>query len=222
MEPATFKRAECRANPERPLNKGSRQSSAKQFTYVADVDRIGILVFDDVEELDFVGPLEVFGMAVRLRQSGEVRIIAHGSREVRCRHGLQIVAHDLLPDCGNFDLLIVPGGLGARIHASKSKPILDLVRQQTGVVASVCTGALVLAAAGILAGKEATTHHSAFELLRAYPEVIVVEGQRATMNGRIWTAAGISAGVDMSLRLVAHLWGDELAAEIAEAMEWSA
>jgi transcriptional regulator GlxA family with amidase domain len=189
---------------------------------VAAVYRIGILVFDDVEELDFVGPLEVFGMAVRRRQNGEVRVIAHGAREVRCRHGLRILAHDLLPGCGSFDLLIVPGGLGARIHASKSKPILDFVRRQTGMVASVCTGAIVLAAAGLLAGKKATTHHSAFELLRAYPEVIVVEGQRATMNGRIWTAAGISAGVDMSLRLVAHLWGDELAAEIAEAMEWSA
>ena len=186
------------------------------------VDRIGILVFDDVEELDFVGPLEVFGMAVRLRQRGEVAIVAHGSRSVRCRYGLRVVADELLPECADFDLTIVPGGLGARTHAVKSAPILDFIRRQTGVVASVCTGALVLAAAGLLEGKEATTHHTAFDSLRAYPRVMVREGVRTTVNERVWTSAGISAGIDMSLALVAHLWGQPLADEISTAMEWHA
>ncbi len=187
---------------------------------MAEVDRIGILVFDDVEELDFVGPLEVFGMAVRLRKRGEVKIVAHDSREVRCRHGLRIVAHELLPHCEDFELLIVPGGLGARTHAAKNEPILDFIRRQPGIVASVCTGALVLAAAGLLDGKEATTHHTAYEMLRAYSSVAVREGPRMTTSDWIWSAAGVSAGIDMSLALVAQLWGRELADEIIRDLEW--
>ncbi len=185
-----------------------------------EVDRIGILVFDDVEELDFVGPLEVFGMAVRLREKGAVSIVGHDSRKVRCRYGLQVVAHELISDCADFDLLIVPGGLGARTHAVKSKPILDFIRRQQGIVASVCTGALVLAAAGLLEGKEATTHHTAYDMLRAHPGVVVREGPRMTIHERVWTSAGISAGIDMSLALVADLWGRSLADEISTAMEW--
>ncbi len=187
---------------------------------MSEVSRIGILVFDDVEELDFVGPLEVFGMAVRLQQKGEVSIVGHDSRTVRCRHGLQVIADELLSDCADFDLFIVPGGLGARTHAVKSKPILDFIRRQPGMVASVCTGSLVLAAAGVLDGKEATTHHTAFDMLRAHPGVVVREGRRMTMHERVWTSAGISAGIDMSLALVAHLWGPSLADEISTAMEW--
>jgi len=185
-----------------------------------DVNRIGILVFDDVEELDFVGPLEVFGMAARLRKKGDVSIVGHDAKMVRCRHGLQVIVHEQLSECADFDLFIVPGGLGARTYAVQSKPILDFIRRQPGIVASVCTGALVLAAAGLLEDKEATTHHTAFDMLRAYQRVVVREGKRLTKHARVWTSGGISAGIDMSLALVAHLWGQALADEISTAMEW--
>src|SRR5215470_18203733 len=107
---------------------------------------IGILLFDDVEELDFAGPYEVFGMAARF--GAECRALLIADAPVRCRYGLRV-----LPDCSMasappLDLLVVPGGLGARTHARENPAILDFIRAQRGFVASVCTGALILAAAG--------------------------------------------------------------------------
>ena len=192
----------------------------RQFA-IPKVNSIGILIFDDVEELDFVGPLEVFGMAVRLRKSGNVTIVAHKRKVVRCRHGLKVVAQALIPKRKPFDLLIVPGGLGARTHALKNEKILEYVSRHEGMIASVCTGALILGAAGLLKNQKVTTHHSAFNLLRRYSGLVVRKGLRMTANERIWTSAGISAGIDMSLALVSALWGERLSHRVANALEWS-
>lgn len=181
---------------------------------------IGILIFDDVEELDFVGPLEVFGMAARHGAECRTLLIAQERKEVRCRYGIRVVAEFTFDDSPPLDLLIVPGGLGARTHARSNPRILDFVRRQQGMVASVCTGALILASAGLLDGLTATTHHTSYDLLREHPKVDVREGPRFIIHDRVATSAGVSAGIDLALALVAREWGHTLAQTVAENMEW--
>lgn len=181
---------------------------------------IGILVFNDVEELDFVGPLEVFGQAQQLGAPCRVLLVASDEQELRCRYGLRLRPDASLTACSGLDLLVVPGGPGARTHARANPAILEFIRRQPGAVASVCTGALILAAAGVLAGHRATTHWSALDLLRATAGVQVEAGVRMVFDGRIATSAGVSAGIDLALALVGRRWGRELAREVAHRMEW--
>jgi len=180
---------------------------------------IGILVFDEVEELDFVGPLEVFGMAARFGADCETLVIAHQPEYVRCRHGLQVVPDCILQEAPALDLLIVPGGLGARTHARENPQILEFVRRQRGTVVSVCTGALILAAAGMLDGLSATTHHSSLDLLREYGQITIQEGTRFVMHERVATSAGVTAGIDLALALVAREWGHSVAESVAANLE---
>jgi transcriptional regulator GlxA family with amidase domain len=98
---------------------------------------------------------------------------------------------------------------------------LEFVRAQKGLVASVCTGALILAEAGLLTGLAATTHHSAFDLLEQYRDVCVRRGERWIIGERIATSAGVSAGVDLALALVANFWGEGVAGKVAENLEWT-
>ena len=179
-----------------------------------------MLVFDDVEELDFIGPLEVFGMAARLGADCVAMLIAANDGEVRGSYGLRFTPAYTIASCPPVDLLIVPGGYGARTHAREDPRILDFLKQRKGPVASVCTGALILAAAGLLKGRIATTHYSAIDELRSYPAVDVIEGTRMTIGDQVSTSAGISAGIDLSLTLVARMFGDELAEKVAKRLEW--
>jgi transcriptional regulator GlxA family with amidase domain len=183
------------------------------------VKTIGILVFDDVEELDFVGPLEVFGMAAR-GLDVKVLTVAETAKEIHCHYGLRVVPSSSFRDCPPLDLLIVPGGPGARNHARLSPAVLQFVRKQQGFVASVCTGALVLAAAGLLKNENATTHHNRFDMLREYEGVAVQEGVRMLIGERVATSAGVSAGIDLSLALASKFWGEKVAVSVAENMEW--
>jgi transcriptional regulator GlxA family with amidase domain len=181
---------------------------------------IGVLIFDDVEELDFAGPLEVFGMAARHGADCRTLLIATERSDVRCRYGMRVVPEYTIDDVPVLDLLIVPGGLGARTHARSNPKILDFVRRQPGMVASVCTGALILASAGLLDGLSATTHHNAYDLLREFPRIDVIEGDRFIIHDRVATSAGVSAGIDLALALVARLWGESLAETVVANLEW--
>ena len=181
---------------------------------------VGILVFVDVEELDFVGPLEVFGMAAHFGADCRTLLIAEEQQPIRCRHGLRIIPDRTLNDCASLDLLIVPGGLGARTHARQNSRILQFVRNQEGFVASVCTGALILSSAGLLDGLVATTHHASLDLLRENNSVKVQEGNRFVIGERVATSAGVSAGIDLALVLVARTWGQEVATKVATNLEW--
>ena len=125
-----------------------------------------------------------------------------------------------IDDAPALDLLIVPGGRGARVYASKNAKILEFVRRQRGTVASVCTGAMVLAAAGILDGIEATTHCAHYHQLREHEKVQVREGVRFVMHDRIATSAGVTAGIDLALAFVARFFGEPIAQRIAENLEW--
>ena len=181
--------------------------------------RIGILIFDDVEELDFVGPLEVFGVASELGAACRSTILSEKLDPVRCRHGLRILPERTLDDAGELDVLIVPGGAGARLGAAKNPQILRFIQEQPGFIASVCTGAFVLAAAGILKNLPATTHHEFLDSL-AKCKIDVRRSDRFVINERVATAAGVTSGIDLALALVARIWGENLAARVAANIEW--
>ena len=184
--------------------------------------RVAILVFDEVEELDFVGPLEVFGVAARLVQSLEILTVSKDGQPIRARYGLRVQPDHSFTSCPPLDLLIIPGGKGAREHARYDQETLAFIKAHASKhqVASVCTGALVLAEAGILKGKKATTHHSALDMLRQYGDVHVLEGARFVLDNRVATSAGVSAGIDLALELVRNSFGDRVALEAAKIMEY--
>ncbi len=183
---------------------------------------IGILLFNDVEELDFAGPLEVFGVAARIASGIHVWTVSKDGEPIRGRYGLRVSPDYSFKSCPPLDLLIVPGGKGAREHAQSDETILGFVRELAphGQVASVCTGALILAAAGLLNGRTATTHWSALDLLRAFPTVHVAEKVRFVYGDDIATSAGVSAGIDLALAIVEKRFGHDVAEQVSRTMEY--
>ncbi len=186
---------------------------------------IAILLFDDVEVLDFAGPFEVFSKADELsgRTVFNLCTVAQNRGTIRAVNGLKVLADYTLEDCPTPDVLIIPGGIGTRPLLNKPSLIewLRLKSRSAEIVASVCTGALVLAKTGLLSGLRITTHHGAIDLLRELsPTSNIDPTQRFHDNGKFCTAAGISAGLDLSLHLVARLLGPEAADATARQMEY--
>jgi transcriptional regulator GlxA family with amidase domain len=186
---------------------------------------IGIVVFEDAEELDFAGPWEVLGAWAEHHPDDGVRLrlLAEGSGAVRCRKGLRVLPDAVLADAPSLDVVVVPGGRGAR-HAMTSEALLRWVRGQSArgaLVTSVCTGALVLAAAGLLDGRAATTHWAAYDELRAAArDVELRTDERFVDEGPIVTSAGVSAGIDMALHLVARLQSPDRAREVRREIQY--
>jgi transcriptional regulator GlxA family with amidase domain len=192
------------------------------------IHNVAILIFDDVEVLDFAGPFEVFNVARELIKPApfpvfNVYTVALNGQTVVARGGLRVQANFSLADCPKPDILIVPGGAGTR-RLLKHEGLLNWLRDQaahTTLLTSVCTGSLVLAAAHLLPKGESTTHHGAFEQLKLLsPEQIVVENRRYVQNGDVVTSGGISAGIDMALMIVEGLHGKANADLVREEMEW--
>jgi transcriptional regulator GlxA family with amidase domain len=191
--------------------------------------RLGILIFDDAEELDFVGPWEVFTMAneVAVREKIEPPfdplMIAQRSAPVRCRKGMIVTPHAATADCGKLDILLIPGGQGTRREVSNTVLLEWIAETAAGCqwVTSVCTGALLLAAAGPARGKRVTTHWGFVEQLRARGEVAeVLERVRYVRDGNLVTAAGVSAGIDMALWLVGQIRDPDFARKVQRAMQY--
>jgi transcriptional regulator GlxA family with amidase domain len=186
---------------------------------------VAILLFDEVEVLDFAGPFEVFAVTDSLRDRAVFSVSTVSSRgaEVRARNGLRVVPDHSFASCPQPHVLIVPGGYGTRPLIGDEVTI-SWIRERSGAAEatmSVCTGALLLGKAGLLDGIRATTHFKAVDELRAVaPGAIVEPGARFHDNGRVLTAAGISAGIDCSLHLVGRLLGDDVAAATAAYMEY--
>ena len=186
---------------------------------------VAILLFDDVEVLDFAGPFEVFALADELggHEVFDVCTVAESPASIRARNGLTVVPEFVLESCPTPHVLVVPGGSGTRRLLLKPALLEWIVRKSRAaeITMSVCTGALVLGKAGLLDGLRATTHHENFnELREVAPRAEVVETDRFTDNGKLLTAAGISAGIDCALHVVQRLLGAEAADATARTMEY--
>ena len=186
---------------------------------------VALLLFDDVEVLDFAGPFEVFAVTDELRdhETFNVYTVAETARTIRARNGLNVVPHHTFADAPSADILIIPGGYGTRALLARPEVLAWIQRQATAaeIVMSVCTGALLLAKLGLLDGLAATTHHELIDMLiELAPKATVLPRERFTDNGKICTSAGISAGIDLSLHLVARLLGDAAAQTSARYMEY--
>jgi transcriptional regulator GlxA family with amidase domain len=189
----------------------------------------GILIFDDVEVLDFCGPFEVFATAVVNEGRPDeqslyhVVTIADTMREIRARGGLQVVPHHTVDDHPALDLLVVPCGYGTRRELGNER-LLDWLASQAGKVelmTSVCTGAFLLAKRGLLDGKRATTHWASIGYMREhFPAVDTVDHQRVVDQGAVITSAGVSAGIDMALYVIERQHGRAIAEETARGMEY--
>lgn len=186
---------------------------------------VALLVFDDVEVLDFAGPYEVFSVTAEINDPKpfSVRVVAERLAPIRARNGLSVNPDAAIADVPTADILIVPGGQGTR-REMKNPAVIEWVSSiatDAELALSVCTGSLVLARAGLLDGLSATTHHGAFDLLRELaPDTTVVEDRRFVDNGKVVTSGGISAGIDMSLHIVARLLGEDTAERTARYMEY--
>ena len=190
---------------------------------------IGILVFDDAEELDFVGPWEVFTMANEVsKRSGNsapqrVLLVAEREAPVRCAKGMRVLPDVVLANCPQLDVLLVPGGQGTRREVENTALLAWIAKTAAGCqwITSVCTGALLLTAAGPARGKRVTTHWGYVSTLRERSEAAeVLENIRYVRDGNVVTAAGVSAGIDMALWLTGQLYGADFARKVQRAMEY--
>jgi transcriptional regulator GlxA family with amidase domain len=197
--------------------------------------RVGIFLFDEAEALDFAGPYEVFTTASRValrhphQQSQElprtlfsVVSVAEHADLVKLRAGMRVLPDVTFADATAFDVLIVPGGV---VSQEMQKPAviqwISQIAAHTQITASVCTGAFLLAKAGVLTDHTVTTHWEDISDLRLqFPDLDVQNNVRWVDQGKIVTSAGISAGIDMSLHLVERLAGRELAIATARQMEF--
>jgi transcriptional regulator GlxA family with amidase domain len=180
----------------------------------------GILLFDGAEELDWAGPWEVFTMA---RTEGDTVVtIAESLDPVRCAKGLRVLPDYTLEDAPSLDVLVVPGGQGTRREVDNPRLMDWIAKVEPGCtwVTSVCTGSFLLHRAGPARGKHVTTHWASIERMRAEEEVTVHEDVRHVQDGKLVTAAGVSAGIDMSLWLVGQLYGIDHAKFTQRAMEY--
>lgn len=193
---------------------------------------VGILIFHDVEVLDFAGPFEVFSRTrllpgVESRRSDEsapfsVFTVARGTEPVVATGGLRVEPHFAFDTAPAIDILVVPGGFGTRPLLDDDR-VLSWIRSVAGTAAlttSVCTGALLLAKAGLLRDRRATTHWGALEALAQLDPTIVVERDARVVDDRVVTSAGVSAGIDMAFHAVSKVCGDAVAAETARYIDY--
>ncbi len=194
---------------------------------------VGVVIFDDVEVLDFTGPYEVFSVTRYSGQSYDsqeqtpfvVQIVAEKKGLVHCRHGLKVWPDLSFEDAAGekFDIIVVPGGLGVRTELF-NRTLIEWIQaqyHQQVLVTSVCTGALILAEAGLLEGKRGTTHFKSLDKLeKDYPGVTVVREQKVVDEGDVITSAGISSGISMSLAIVEKWLGSTIAETTKAFMEY--
>jgi transcriptional regulator GlxA family with amidase domain len=191
---------------------------------------VGIVLFEDIEVLDFCGPFEVFA-ATRLNEANRreepspfaVWLIAEDNAPVVTAGGMKVVPNHTFTSCPKLDILVVPGGWGTRRELN-NPALLEWLRRRAPEVetlTSVCTGALLLAAAGLLDGRRATTHWRSLDWLReSFPAVTVDYDQHVVEDGPVLTSAGISAGIDLALKVVERYCGEAVARATARHMEY--
>ena len=192
--------------------------------------RIGIVIFEDIEVLDFCGPFEVFSVT-RLNEERrreepspfELLLISQFNLPVTTTGGMKVLPHFTFDDCPALDILVVPGGWGARTEMH-NEAMLSFVRSRAPraeTLASVCTGALILGNGGLLDGLSATTHWRYLKMMQElFPKVTVDSKSHVVKAGKVITSAGISAGIDMALHVVTDYCGEGIARATARHMEY--
>jgi len=178
--------------------------------------RIGLLLFPDITQLDMTGPYEVFTKF----PEAEVRLIWKTLEPVKAGGGMRIMPDTTFADCPQLDLVCVPGGSGMNPLMEDAETLAFLKKQAVGAryVTSVCTGALVLGAAGLLKGRRAATHWMSREMLSAFGATPVAE--RVVVDGNVITGGGVTAGIDFALRVAAEAFGEDLAKAIQLGIEY--
>ncbi len=185
--------------------------------------KVCILVDDGVEELDFIGVYEVLANVRKVSEhSINATIISfHNKEKVKCRNGLIIIPHEFTRDFSECNILVVPGGKDFVEKALNDNELLNAIRrfhEQGKIIASVCTGSLILAKAGILRGRKATTHHLRMNMPRELGAIPV--NKRIVIDDNVITSGGITASIDLGLKLVEILLGEELRSKIAKYIEY--
>ena len=199
---------------------------------VGDTTQVGILIFDNVEVLDFAGPFEVFSRtrlvpgteSRRSEESAPFRVftVAKTRDPVTATGGLEVIPHFGFADAPRIDLLVVPGGFGTRalLHDAETLGWIERTAAAARRVTSVCTGALLLGKLGLLDGKSATTHWGALDLLESVAPAARVDRERRVVDDGIVTSAGVASGIDMAFYIVESLCGREVADETARYIEY--
>lgn len=186
---------------------------------------VAIFIFNDAEVLDFAGPFEVFNVAntVAEKELFNVYLVAESEQIVFARNNFRVVPDYDFTEMPEADILIIPGGIGRKIQMHHV-PVLNWVKHEAGrasLVLSVCTGSFILGNAGLLNNLSATTHHGSYdEFEKEFSKTKLIREVKYVDNGKVITAGGISAGIDMSIMVVGKIHGSELAQKIAERMEY--
>ncbi len=188
---------------------------------------VGIFLFNEVEVMDFAGPFEVFSLTTLPGQQEKpfpVQTVSQNGDLIVARNGLKVQPDFSFGNAPEFDILVIPGGYGAEEIEIHNEPVIHWIQKQgqrVTLLASVSTGAFLLAKAGLLDGKRATTHWIDIDRLeREFPAINVIRNVKYEDEGSIITAGGISAGINMSLHIVEHLLGSEIALTTAKRMEY--
>jgi transcriptional regulator GlxA family with amidase domain len=184
---------------------------------------VGVLLFEGFELLDVFGPLEAWGMHAEISAACEIVTTAEKAGAVKSAQGPRALADYTLADCPLIDVILVPGGIGTRREVNNAA-VMEWLRRRAAeaeIVASVCTGAALLARAGLLDGRRATSNKLSFRWVTEQgPDVEWVRQARWVEDGKFATSSGVSAGIDMTLALIARLAGAEVAERIATQMEY--
>jgi cyclohexyl-isocyanide hydratase len=187
--------------------------------------KIAIFVFPGVEELDFVGVYEVLAKAEAMRKENSLNLtepieleILSNQQEIMCANGMIVKAHQLYQGLNDYDGLIIPGGKGIRALKNNKDFLEDIKKfSKSHLIASVCSGALILAWAGVLKGKRATTHHLHRKKLEEFCEVVP---EKVVIDKNVITAGGVSSSLELGLKLLEIFYGNKIAEEVAERIEY--
>lgn len=187
--------------------------------------KVGVIVFEQVEEMDFIGPFEVLSYANKIGEKCmDIRLISHSNNPVTAFNGLRFLPDQTISEASKeqFDVLIVPGGKGRYIAMKEPEILSFLAAQAPGakLITSVCTGAFILAESGLLDGKKATIYHTALPELRAYAKIEGV-AQKVVKDGKIITAAGVTSGIELGFFLLQNLFGQTMAELVANGIEYT-
>lgn len=184
----------------------------------------GLMIFDGAEELDFVGPWEVFTASAAVRDGADTAVlVAERDGPVRCAKGMRVLPDCTFDDHPPLDVLLVPGGVGARTTQAENPAAtgwIAKVAAEAEWVTSVCTGSLLLHAAGPARGRRVATHRTSEDRLEAMGDVTVVRDARYVVDGNLVTSQGVSAGIDMALWLIGRLHGRDHANTVREYIQY--